>query len=387
MIRAVIIDKNKNSRDSISSLLNEIGGINLVFCYEDFDSLKNTEEIDLVIFDINSKESEKLLNKVKNIKNTYFIATSYEINSELVSLALKNNVSDFILKPVIKPILVASIEKIRTLKENKTNFANIISVFSNKGGVGKTSLAVNLAYEIVKNSNEKVCLLDLSSNKEDACVFLNIKPKTNSEYILSKTDESDKELLLSFLDRYQNTNLYLFPTLNEDIIPSKYNIKTVNKIITFLKNLFSYIIIDTSGIVDENSINILNNSDLILLLALENMSSIRNCQKCYELFDNIGYDDDKIKLIISRYTKNSQITVDDIEKTVSKKVFSMIPNNYLTLIDAINLGHPVGEVNPNSNIAKAYRDIAVKILNIDFSGLPKIKYNHGIYNLLRRMGE
>ena len=119
-----------------------------------------------------------------------------------------------------------------------------------------------------------------------------------------------------------------------------------------------------------------------------NLSSIRNCQKCCELFDKIGYDDDKIKLVVNRYIENQEITLNDIENSVGKPVFDVIPNNYLTLIDSINLGRCVGEVNQQSNIAKAYARLAQNILKLDFaSSQTKTNYNHGIFNLLQRMGE
>ena len=75
-----------------------------------------------------------------------------------------------------------------------------------------------------------------------------------------------------------------------------------------------------------------------------------------------------------------------IENTIKKEVYFKIPNNYLTLIDAINIGKTVEETNPQSNIAKAYGSLAQEIINTDFSNNAKI-YNHGVFNLLRRMGE
>ena len=106
------------------------------------------------------------------------------------------------------------------------------------------------------------------------------------------------------------------------------------------------------------------------------------------MFDKIGYSDDKIKLIINRFIENQEFTLDDIEQKLQKKVFMAIPNNYLTLIDAINLGQNVNETNPQSNIAKAYSKLAQNILDIDFESLNiKVNYNHGIFNLLNKMGE
>ena len=247
-------------------------------------------------------------------------------------------------------------------------------------------MAINLAYQIAKKTSKKVCLLDFSLNSEDICTFLDIKPKFNIDFILNNIETSDEKLLLSMIDNYQNSNLYIFSPEKDMNINFKYTPQKTTKIINSLKNIFSYIIIDAPNIINETTLAILNNSNLTLLISMLNLTSIRSLQKCYELFDNIGYKNDKIKLIINRYIEKSDITIKDLENTIKKEVYFKIPNNYLTLIDAINIGKTVEETNPQSNIAKAYGSLAQEIINTDFSNNAKI-YNHGVFNLLRRMGE
>ncbi|MBQ9149752.1 AAA family ATPase [bacterium] len=389
MIKTIIVDKNIQSLELLKNNLKNIQNISVVECYQNVFEIRQVENVDLILFDINSKESEQILAKINELKKTKeslkFIALSYEINSGLVNLTLKEGVSDFLLKPVIPSILETAINKIHI---NTNTKAKTISVFSNKGGVGKTSLAINLAYEIYKETNSKICVLDLSFNNEDVSVFLDIQQKYDIDYIMKNIENSNKEAILSLISKYQDTSLYVLEA-QENISPElNYTPQKINKIINSLKNIFDYIIIDTSIMINEMNIAILNSSDLILLIASLNMASIRNCQKCYELFDKIGYDNDKIKLVVNRYIENQDITLEDIENSVGRKVFGIIPNNYLTLIDSINIGRTVGEVNPQSNIAKAYARIAGDIIKLDFADLQtKTNYNHGIFNLLQRMGE
>ena len=288
------------------------------------------------------------------------------------------------MKPILPNILEASINKINS-KEKK---AKTISVFSNKGGVGKTSLITNLAWEIYKKTNEKICILDLSFNCENAGLFLNIKPKYDIDHILSNLSNLNEKSFLSLLANYKESKIYLLETQNELTSEIKFNPQLINKIINSLKNIFDYILIDTTNLINETNVSILNNSDLIIMLALGNQTALKNCQKCYELFDKIGYNDDKIRLVINRFIDNNELTIKNIEDILNKKVFNTIPNNYLTLIDAINLNSNTGETNPQSNIAKAYSKIAQSILEIDFTNLnSKTNQNHGIYNLLKKMGE
>ncbi len=395
MLNVIIIDKNKNSKDFLENFLNKYENTQIKNSFDNLNSIEitkeNLDDIDLIIFDIdsnNADESLKLIKKIKDkFKNISFIALSYEINSELVTKTLKEGIRDFLLKPLIPAIFEATIKKIENEKNDiKEANSTIINIFSQKGGVGKTSLAINLAYQISTKTSQKVCILDFSFNSEDICTFLNIKPKFNIDFIVNNIETSDEKLLLSLMDKYQNTNLYVFSPQKDINIGYKYTPQKIIKIINSLKNIFPYIVIDSPNIIDETTMAILNNSNVTLLIGMLNMASVRNLQKCYELFDNIGYKNDKIKLIINRYIEKSDITIKDLEDTIKKKVYFKIPNNYLTLIDAINLGKTVEETNPQSNIAKAYGLLSQELINTDFSNTEKL-YNHGVFNLLRRMGE
>ena len=111
MIKTILIENNENSKKMISSYLKNIENIDFICSFDDFNSLnnENLKDIDLVIFDINSKNLEEILKKVssfkKDFENLNFIATSYEINSSLVVKVLAANVKDFLLKPLIENIL------------------------------------------------------------------------------------------------------------------------------------------------------------------------------------------------------------------------------------------------------------------------------------------
>ena len=395
MINVVLTDINENSRELIKNQLKAIDNIGDIYCYNDLNSIDcNIKNINLVIFDVNSStvlENSVIVNELKNKnKNLNFIATSYEINSELVSKIMKENVSDFLLKPIIPNILSASIKKITDSDGCKPQKkAKTICFFSNKGGSGKTSTSVNVAYEIASQTNEKVCLLDLSFNFGDIATYLDIQPKYTISSIAQRIEHSDYNLALTLCEKYKETNLYVLSFKDDTGLNLKFNSPDmILKLINSLKNIFDYIVIDTMSTIDENSASIFSASDLIILIGMLNMVSIRNTQKCYELFENMEINSSRVKLILNRYIENSEVKPEDIKEAIGVEIFSKIPNNYLTLIDAINLGHTVGEINPHSNIAKAYQNIAREITNIDYTNLQNSKnYNHGIFNLLRRMGE
>lgn len=396
MLKTIVIDKNENSAKLLSSYLNNLEKVEEVLTFDDFSSLNcNLDEINLIVFDITFSNSDSIIKKIREIKTNFplvqFIATSYEINSELVSKILKEDVKEFLLKPIIPNILEQAINKLDSTQSGaKLAKANIITVFSNKGGVGKTSLAVNTAFALANSTNEKVCLLDLTFNYGDISTFLNIQFKNSIDVVLSGLKNQNEKTILNLTTNYANSNLYVMSFLDEFNYNSKISPTNLMALINSLKGSFKYIIIDAANNLDESTVSVLNDSDLVLLIGLMNLASIRNIQRCYELFENLGYNKNKIKLIINRYIENSEISLEDVKQTTNADVFYKIPNNYLTLIDAINLGKSVLETNPQSNIAKAYKNLAQELTSIDFLDFgesKKANYNHGIFNLLRRMGE
>ena len=394
MIKTVITDGNIQSRELLVNHFKNIQNVEVVGAFDNLFSVDyDLKTVDLIVFDINLKDSDKILDMVGDLKNKFpnlnFMAVSYEINSALVVKTLNLGVREFLLKPIIPNILEASVKKIEDLKNNVVqNSSKTICVFSNKGGVGKTSVAVNVAYELSKLEEDKVCLLDLSFNTEDVSTFLNITPKYKADYILNHIEISDTKMLLSLMNNYKDSNLYILSLQENMQFNIKFTPRLVVKVINSLKNIFSKIIIDTSSSINETSTSIVNNSDLVLLVGMMNLSGVKSLQKCYELFDNMGCNSDKIKLIMNRFIQTTDFTIQDVERTIGKEVFGKIPNNYLTLVDAINSGLAVGESNPQSNIAKAYKAIAQAIGNIDYENISnKQTYNHGIFNLLRRIGE
>lgn len=385
-MKTIVIDANLQSKELLINNLKNIANIEILGEFENFNLCEiDFSNIDLILFDINSKNCEEATNKVTQLKSKFlnlkFIALSYEINSQLVAKILNAGANDFLLKPILPNVLEASIKKIN---QNEIKKAKAITIFSQKGGVGKTSLVTNLAWEIFQQTNEKVCILDLSFNSQDASTFLNTKIQYDLNDAMSNFENLNKEAFLSLISRYKDSQIYILETKEENNTKGKFSPQQITKIISSLKNIFNYIIIDTSNTFDESNVSIFNYTDLILLLTTTNSTSIKNCLKTYELFDKIGYSNDKIKLIVNRFIESEKSSLEIIQKNI----FATIPNNYLTLIDSINLGQNVGEVNPQSNIAKAYKKIAQEILNIDFSKLnSKANYNHGIFNLLKRMGD
>ncbi len=391
-IDTVIIDPENNSREIILNYLARIEDINVTQEFNDVLTAMNfiTESRPhLIIVDISQKTQMALdiIVKISNsLKNSKIIVLSYDMSPETVIKALRAGAREFLTKPLIENDFVTAVEKLKDLilgNINDTTKCKVITTFSNKGGIGKTAIATNLAVEIANMTKERVALVDLNMQMGDVTTFLDLNPSFDTSYVINNLERIDEGFLLSTLEKYGNSSLYVLadpPDLEQAEVITSENITTL---INVLRNVFSYIIIDTTASFDSKTITALDNSDLVLLISIINLPSVRNCQRCFDLFKRLGYTKDKIKIIINRYMENDEIKVEDVEDVLGHPVYFKIPNNYFTIINAINKGLPVCEINPHSNIAKSFKELAALLSdNFTYANTQKPQKREKSFKLL-----
>lgn len=291
------------------------------------------------------------------------LALSDNPSVDLIIQIMRAGAKEFLTVPILKNEFFDAINKLISQLEEpkKINKCKIISVFSNKGGIGKTSLASNLALELSKITKENVALIDMNFQMGDITTFLDLKPSFNISYMLENIDKINETFLLSTLERYKNSSLYVLADPPYFKQADTIHPKQITKLFNTLKETFSYIIVDAEASFDGKNIAALDNSDMILLVSVANLPALRNTQRCLELFDKLGYDKEKTKIVINRYMENDEIKEDDIEKVLSKQIYWKIPNNYFAIMSAINKGVPVSIINSSTNVAQSYKDLAQHI--------------------------
>lgn len=369
-ISIVIADTEAQSTEVIKAYLKDFDNIQLKGEFADYGVAYDTvcEALPtIVIIDISKKPDMglDLINKIStNNKTSKILVISSHYSADTIVKVMRMGADEFLPKPIIKEQLIKSINKLNEQAhgqnvENKK--CRVITTFSNKGGIGKTSVAANLALELANITKEKVVLVDLNLQLGDITTFLDLKPSFDISHMIQNLSRIDETFLLSTLERYKDTSLYVLadpPYLEQ---AKDITAKQIGDLIEALKQTFSFIVVDTSASFDEKTITALDHSDLILLITIVNLPAIRNCQRCLDLFERLGYEKEKTKIVLNRYMENDEIKVDDVEDVLARPVYWKIPNNYFTIISAINKGVPVSVINPDSNISQSYRELATML--------------------------
>jgi pilus assembly protein CpaE len=301
----------------------------------------------------------------------FLLALSDKAESDLILRAMRAGAHDFLCKPVKEIDLRAAAEKVYKLKaarlDKKPEGGRIVSVFSNKGGNGTTTIAVNLADALVRYHGKKVAVVDLVLSHGDVTMFFNVNPSYSIIDLARNSQKADYDFLHTLLVRH-SSGVYILadPPMIEDaelISPTQ-----VREVLGTLRSMFDYIVVDTPHQFDERTLTALEMSDNILLVSLLNLPSLRNTQKCLELFGRIGLRDERVRLVISRFLPNDEIPRDSIEGILNCPVFFSVPNDYPAVIASVNRGKLLYETFPTKEVTKSFRDLS-NLLTL--SGVPQ----------------
>lgn len=369
-ISTVIISDEFSTKEVLKLFVSEFDNLETIDNFNNysdiFNILASSKGKSLLIVDLSTNKIKNLdfiLQVTKECKNCKVLALSDNPSVELIIEVMRAGAKEFVPVPIIKNEFFEAIKKLVTEMNEpvKKNKCKIISVFSNKGGIGKTSLATNLALELAKITKENIALIDLNFQMGDITTFLDLKPSFNISYMLENLDKINETFLLSTLERYKSTSLYVLADPPYFKQADNIQPRQITRLFDTLKETFSYIIVDAEASFDGKNIAALDNSDLIMLVTVANLPALRNTQRCLELFEKLGYDKEKIKIVVNRYMENDEIKEGDIEKVLSKDIYWKIPNNYFAIMSAINKGIPVSDVNDTTNVSQSYKKLAQQI--------------------------
>ncbi len=224
-------------------------------------------------------------------------------------------------------------------QEKKRKGGKIITVFSTKGGVGKTVVAINVAVGISKKEKSEVVILDLDLQFGDVGVMLKQSPKYTIYDLVSSGEDIDKTRVKSILTDYSSNLKTLLAPLQPELADLVLQ-KTVTPTLSALRGLADYVVIDTPPLFNDNILTVLDQSDQVILVSTMDLPSVKNIKLCLQTMKLLGYPEDKVKLILNRVEKGIGLSVEEVENSLKMKVSQTIPNDKTVLL-SVNKGVPV----------------------------------------------
>lgn len=368
-ISMIIIDSDSPSRDVIASIVRPFADtIRIDGSVDDFaDGLKIIQKTSANIVILEVKELSRGIEEIQyllaNHPQLSIIVTSNEKNPEWILKLMRAGAVEYILRPVSQDELIQALTKVGRFWFAKppaeTKSGKIIAVYYPTGGVGVTTIAVNLAAGLASES-EKVALVDLNLLTGDVSTFLDVNPSYTLSSVTNNIARLDANFLMSVMTRHSSGPYVLTePTELDEAI----NItpEQVNRLLQFLKGIFDYVVVDCGGQLAGCTMSILENANLTFFTTVLSLPAIKTAKRYLTAMGRKGLRKDRLKLLVNRYLPKADIQIKDAERVLGFQVFASLPNDYENIISSINKGVPLVKLLPRSPASKAFESIVAQL--------------------------
>lgn len=373
-ISIIVIDSDTESLNNTVKYIKNLGNHATVegtaTNFESGFELVHRKRPMVVIMEACKDDIDKSLNNLKEILNRFprvsIFATCEDRSADTILKVMRAGATEYLLKPVSEVDLTSALRKLGRLWISKpgaeTEEGQIFSIFSPKGGVGVTTIAINLATNMHVITNKPTILVDLDLNAGDVTTFLNMRPAYTISDVTMNMSRLDKSFLQGVITKHESgIHILAEPQkVEEGVSISGGDIK---RVLTLLKSMFKYIILDTEPVFNDRTTAAIEMSDFILLTFVMSLPGIRNMQRYLNYFEKIGIPKDKIRLVVNRYLKRGDIRLEEAEKVLKHPIFLSIPNEYGTAISCLNKGVPVSTYDDKSKLNLALKELAITLVS------------------------
>ncbi len=364
----VILDiGNQKVANEISEVVSTLEGFDIRRKQLD---LQSSGSYDVLILEIKNDPKVELQLarslKERGVVREVFLTSSIK-DPEILINAMRSGIKEFFTQPLAHEDVRGALGKVKMEKkytngDHAVNKGEIINVFGSNGGVGATSIAVNLAAGLTTFEDPpSVALIDMKPVCGDVATFLDIENSFSWLDAIKNINRVDPTNLMGILTRH-SSGLHVLPSPTE-VFGNSVDPHAVTTLLAVMQKIFDFIIVDNGQSFDEMSVEVLKLTNTVLLVCELNLSCIINTQRLLNAFQSYGFPaDEKIRIVENRAVKHSEISLKDAEESLNKKILFSIPNAHKISMDAISHGTPVCIVSSGSKIGIKYRELAAIFL-------------------------
>jgi pilus assembly protein CpaE len=232
---------------------------------------------------------------------------------------------------------------------------SVISVFSSKGGTGKTFLTTNLATAISDMSGKDTAVVDLDVDMGDVYSYFGSEPNKQVNDLIALGEGADRETVMANAARF-GEHLYGFGAVPDPAMQPPAG-EAVGKYLRVLRQNFAYVVVDASADYTDLALACFDLSDAICLVTGLDVVGVKHLSKALETLLTIGLPRDRFRIVLNRADSKVGLDAGDVERVMKIEVDTMIPSSRL-VPTSLNKGRPVYLEEPNSEVSVSIRRLA-----------------------------
>ncbi|MEX1097778.1 MAG: AAA family ATPase [Planctomycetales bacterium] len=372
VVRLAIVDPNDATRASLKNLLLGIDRVWLeAECsrYEFFtDVAQQTQpDIALVSLDADVARGLALVARIsRDLPECSVLVVSSSQEGSLILQSMRNGAREFLSLPLRLEDFMAALDRIEHTRgaqagEGRVRASTVIAVAGVAGGVGCTSLAINLACTLARNERNSVAVVDLDLALGDADVWLDIIPDYTIQDVAENITRLDYSLLKRSLTHHE-CGAFLLPRPVQMEDAAAITPEELRRVLALLKATFTHMVVDISKNYGPLDMAALGASDIVLLVTQLDLPCLRNVVRLTQFFDHTEGLSDKVKVVVNRLgLEDSQISLGKALETIGRDIFWQLPNDYPSMVESRNNGVPLIMQAPKAKLTRSIEDLARQI--------------------------
>jgi pilus assembly protein CpaE len=370
VLRLAIVDPNDRSRDALKNMLLRMDTVWLeAECsrYEFFCDVVAQSHPDVVIVSLDESPGRavSLVEQLRDSADCSIVVASSSNDGELILRAMRAGAKEFLTQPLTMDELVSAFERILHQRSGsnvvKGRGCACIAVSGASGGVGSTSLAVNLGCALATDEANSVALVDLDLSLGDADVFLDTIPDYTLADVAQNVSRMDFALLKKSMTKH-TSGLYLLPRPVQLQDAPLVSPEDLRRVLGLLKASFTHVILDLSKAYSPLDLAALEESNHVLLVTQLDLPCLRNVVRLMMSFDEVDGLKDKTRIVVNRVGLDAgQIGLKKAQETIGREIYWQIPNDYRTMVEVRNNGVPLLEQFPKASITQAVVALATTL--------------------------
>ncbi len=276
---------------------------------------------------------------------------------------LRAGADDYLVKPFHPAELLARIKSLlarfapRDMLVGRPPLGRVLAFYGAKGGVGTTTIAINVAIALQRELGRRVCLVDANLQFGDHRVFMDLGLDRKSIVDVASAPSIDADLLRGVLVEHDSKiDLLLAPPSPETAeLVTKEHLTTTLEV---LRGMYDYVVVDVDKRLDDLNLGVFDAAESLFVVLTADLSCLKNVRLVLETLGHIGYSGDRIKLVLNRSNAFTGINAKTAEGALRRPIDLQVLNEYRGAISALNSGAPVMLTKADSPLGRSIHDVA-----------------------------